>query len=158
MGTGPGAARKDRGFFSSRTAGRSRADNSRPPRQSARQHDDDVAPKDLRARLRRENRCFRCKKKGHWKAECPEKQPSKDGTVPAAFSGLTFLHTVEEESDWTAASWRDQLGEGLLTSRVVAAMAAESLEEAHKIFCATAVEHFFNSLSVLQVFHLVRVW
>ena len=26
------AARKDRGFFSSRTAGRSRADNSRPPR------------------------------------------------------------------------------------------------------------------------------
>ena len=53
---------------------------------------------------------------------------SKDGTAPAAFSGLTFLHTDEEESDWTAASWEDQFGEGLLTSRVVAAMAAESLE------------------------------
>ena len=47
--------------------------------------DGDGIPKDLRARLRKENRCFRCKKKGHWKAECPEKQHNKDGTAPAVF-------------------------------------------------------------------------
>ena len=42
--------------------------------------------------------CLRCKKKGHWKAECPEKQHNKDGTAPAVFSGLTFLYIVNEES------------------------------------------------------------
>ena len=60
--------------------------------------DGDGTPKDLRARLRKKNRCLRCKKKGHWKAECPEKQHNKDGTAPAVFSGLTFLHTVDWES------------------------------------------------------------
>ena len=63
----------------------------------------------LRARLRLENRCCRCKKKGYWKPEGPEKQP---GTTLTAFSGLTFLHTVEGESDWTAAEWGDRLGQG----------------------------------------------
>ena len=86
------ATRKDRGFFSSRTEARNRADGSRLPRQ----------PPWLTATGRRrvsvpacvgKNRCFRCKKKGPWKAECP-------GTSPTAFSGLAFLHTVEEESDW----------------------------------------------------------
>ena len=94
------AARKDRGFFSLRTAGRNRADSSRPPQQPPRQPprqpststDGDGTPKDLHA-LRRENRCFRCKKTGQWNAECQEKQPSKEGTAPAAFSGLTFLYT-----------------------------------------------------------------
>ena len=93
------ATRKERGFFFSRRAGRNRADGSRPPRQHPRQPsnstDGDGMPKDLRARLRRENKCFRCKKKGRWKAECQEKQPSKDGTDPAALPGLTHLHTVE---------------------------------------------------------------
>ena len=69
------AARKDRGFFSSRTAVRNRANGSRQLRQSTRRSsnpmDGDGTPKDLRARLRKEKRCFRCKKKGHWKAECP---------------------------------------------------------------------------------------
>ena len=55
--------------------------------------------------------CFRCKKKGHWKAECPEKQHNKDGTAPAVFSGLTFLHTVNEESVWSAATWSGQYDE-----------------------------------------------
>ena len=54
---------------------------------------------------------FAAKKKGHWKAECPDKQHGVDGTAPAAFSGLTFLHTVEEESDWNAATWRGQSDE-----------------------------------------------
>ena len=94
------AARKDRGFFSSRTTVRNRADGSRQLRQSTRRSstsmDGDGTPKDLRARLRKENRCFRCKKKGHWKAEVSEeKQHNKDGTPPAVFSGLTFLHTVD---------------------------------------------------------------
>ena len=71
----------------------------------------DGTPKDLRARLRRENRCFRCKKNGHWKAECPEKQHNKDGTAPAVFSGLTFLHIVNEESVWSAATWSGQSDE-----------------------------------------------
>ena len=68
-------------------------------------------PKDLRARLRKENMCFRCKKKSHWKAECPEKQHNKDGTAPAVFSGLTYLHTVNEESVWSAATWSGQYDE-----------------------------------------------
>ena len=93
------AARKDRGFFSSRTRVRNRANGSRQLRQSTRRSstsmDGDGTPKDLRARLRKENICLRCKKKGHWKAECPEKQHNKDGTAPAVFSGLTFLHTVD---------------------------------------------------------------
>ena len=63
------AARKDRGFFSSRTAARNRAEGHR---QSSTSTDSDGTPKDLRARLRKENRCFRCKKKDHWKAECPD--------------------------------------------------------------------------------------
>ena len=67
--------------------------------------DGDGTPKDLRGRLRRENKCFRCKKRGYWKAECPEKQHIKDGSAPAVFSGLTFLHTVNEESVWSAATW-----------------------------------------------------
>ena len=103
------AARKDRGFFSSRTALRNRANGSRQLRQSTRRSsnsmDGDGTPKDLRARLRREHRCFRCKKKGPWKAECPEKQHNKDGTAPAVFSGMTFLYTVNEESVWSAATW-----------------------------------------------------
>ena len=81
------AARKDRGLFSSRTAVRNRANGSRPLRQSTRRSstpmDGDGTPKDLRSRLQRENRCFRCKKKGHWKAECPEKQHNKDVDVSA---------------------------------------------------------------------------
>ena len=109
------AARKDRGFFSSRTAVRNRANGSRQLRQSMRRSpnpmDGDGTPKDLRARLRKENRCFRCKKKGHWKAECPEKQHNKDGTAPAVFLGLTFLHTVGEESVWNAATWSGQCDE-----------------------------------------------
>ena len=109
------AARKDRGFFSSRTAVRNRANGSRQLRQSTSRSstpmDGDGTPKDLRARLRRENRCFRCKKKGHWKAECPEKQHNKDGTAPAVFSGLTFLRTVNEESVWSAATWSGQSDE-----------------------------------------------
>ena len=92
------AARKDRGFFTSRTEARNRAGGSRLAQSSA-STESDGTPKDLRARLRWENRCLRCQKKGHWQAECPEKQRSRDGTVPTAFSGLTFLHTVEEESD-----------------------------------------------------------
>ena len=108
------AARKDRGFFSSRTTVRNRANGSRQLRQSTRRSstpmDGDGTPKDLRARLRRENMCFRCKKKGHWKAECPEKQHNKDGTAPAVFSGLTFLHTVNE-SVWSAATWSGQYDE-----------------------------------------------
>ena len=63
------AARKDRGFFSSRATARNRANGSRQLRQSTRRSpnpmDGDGTPKDLRARLRKENRCFRCKKKGH---------------------------------------------------------------------------------------------
>ena len=109
------AARKDRGFFSSRTAVRNRANASRQLRQSMRRSpnpmDGDGKPKDLRARLRKENRCFRCKKKGHWKTECPEKQHNKDGTGLPVFSGLTFLHTVGEESVWNAATWSDQCDE-----------------------------------------------
>ena len=109
------AARKDRGIFSSRTAVRNRANDSRQLRQSTRRSsnpmDGDGTAKDLRARLRKENRCFRCKKKGHWKAECPEKQHNKDGTAPAVFSGLTFLHTVNEESVWSAATWSGQYDE-----------------------------------------------
>ena len=108
------AARKDCGFFSSRTAVRNRAHGSRQLRQSMRRSpnpmDGDGTPKDLRARLRKENRCFRCKKKGHWKAECPEKQHNKDGTAPAVFSGLTFLHTVNE-CVWNAATWSGQYDE-----------------------------------------------
>ena len=73
--------------------------------------DGDGTPKDLRARLRRENKCFRCKKKGHWKAEYPEKQHNKDGTAPAVFSRLTFLHTLNEESVWSAATWSGQYDE-----------------------------------------------
>ena len=96
------AARKDRGFFSSRITARNRANGSQQLRQSTRRSstcmDGDGTPKDLRARLRKENRSFRCKREGHWKAECPEKQHNKDGTAPAVFSGLTFLHTVDEES------------------------------------------------------------
>ena len=53
---------------------------------------------------------FRCKK-CHWKNECPEKQHNKDGTAPPVFSGLTFLHTVGEESVWNAATWSDQCDE-----------------------------------------------
>ena len=83
------AARKDRGFFSSRTTVRNRANGSWQLRQSTHRSstsmDVDGTPKDLRARLRREKRCFRCKKEGHWKAECPEKQ-DKDGTALAVFS------------------------------------------------------------------------
>ena len=109
------AARKDRGFFSSRTGVRNRANGSRQLRQptsrSSTPMDGDGTPKDLRTRLRRENRCFRCKKKGHWKAECPEKQHNKDGTAPAVFSGLTFLRTVNEESVWSAATWSGQSDE-----------------------------------------------
>ena len=52
-----------------------------------------------------------CKKKGHWKAECPEKQHNKDGNAPAVFSGLTFLHTEREESVWSAATWSGQYDE-----------------------------------------------
>ena len=106
------AARNDRGSFSSRTAARNRAEGSRQPRQRPRQFststDGDGTPKDPCTRLREKKRGFRCKKKGHWKAECLEKLHSKDGTAPAAFSGLTFLHTVEEESDWNAAAWGGQ--------------------------------------------------
>ena len=80
----------------------------------------------LRARLRKENRCFRCKKKGHWKAECQEKQHNKDGTSPSAFSGLTFLHSVEEDSNWTAAAWRGQLVGCIPRFRVVAAWTTRS--------------------------------
>ena len=40
--------------------------------------------------------------------ECPEKQHNKDGTAPAVFSGLTFLHIVNEESVWSAATWSGQ--------------------------------------------------
>ena len=108
------AARKDRGFFPSRAAVRNRATGSRQLRQSTRRSsnpmDGDGTPKDLRARLRRENTCFRCKKKGHWKAECPEKQHNKDGTAPAVFSG-SFLHTVNEESVCSAATWSGQYDE-----------------------------------------------
>ena len=64
-------------------------------RRSPNPMDGDGTPKDLRARLRKENRCFRCKKKGPWKAECPEKQHNKDGTAPAVFSGLTFFAHCE---------------------------------------------------------------
>ena len=89
------AARKERGFFSSRTAVRNRANGSRQLRQSTRRSsnpmDEGGTPKDLRARLRRENRCFRCKKKGQWKAECPEKQHNKDGTVPLVFSCEEYI-------------------------------------------------------------------
>ena len=96
-------------------AAQNRAEGPRQPRQLPRQSstftDSDGTPKDLRARLRKENRCFRCKKKGHWKAECPDKQHSKDGTAPAVFSGLTLLHTVEEESDSNAATWGGQCDE-----------------------------------------------
>ena len=53
----------------------------------------------------------RCKKNGHWKAECTEKQHNKDGAAPAVFSGLTFLHTVNEESVWSAATWSGHSGE-----------------------------------------------
>ena len=53
--------------------------------------DGDGTPKDLRPRLRKENRCFRCKKKGHWKAECPEKKHNKNGTAPAVFSASERL-------------------------------------------------------------------
>ena len=106
------AARKDRGFFSSRAAVRNRVNASRQLRQSMRRSpnpmDGDGTPKDLRARPRKENRCFRCKKKGHWKTECPEKQHNKDGTALSVFSGLTFLHTVGEESVWSAATWSGQ--------------------------------------------------
>ena len=109
------AARKDRGFFSSRAAVRNRVNISRQLRQSLRRSpnpmDGDGTPKDLRARLRKENRCFRCQKKGHWKNECPEKQHNQDGTAPPVFSGLTFLHTVGEESVWNAATWSDQCDE-----------------------------------------------
>ena len=109
------AARKDRGFFSSRAGARNRGNASRQMRQSLRRSpnptDGDGTPKDLRARLRKENRCFRCKKKGHWKNECPEKQHNRDGTAPPVFSGLTFLHTVGEESVWNAATWSDQCDE-----------------------------------------------
>ena len=102
------AERKDCGLSSSRTAALNRAEGPRqprqPPRQSSTSTDGGGTPKDLRARLRKENRCFRCKKKGHRKAECPDKQHSKDGTAPAALSGLTFLHTVEEGSGWNAAT------------------------------------------------------
>ena len=55
--------------------------------------------------------CLRYKKKDHWKAECPEKQHNKDGTVPAVFSGLTFLHPVDQESVWSAATWSGQSDE-----------------------------------------------
>ena len=107
------AARKDRGFFSSRTAARNRGDGCRQLRQFKRRSstsmDSDGTSKD--ARLRKESRCFRCKKKGHWKAECPEKQHNVDGTAPAVFSGLTFLHTVDEESVWSAATWGGQSDE-----------------------------------------------
>ena len=109
------AARKDRGFFSSRAGVRNRGNASRQMRQSLRRSpnptDGDGTPKDLRARLRKENRCFRCKKKGHWKNECPEKQHNRDGTAPPVFSGLTFLHTFGEESVWNAATWSDQCDE-----------------------------------------------
>ena len=81
------------------------------PRQSSTFTDSDGTPKDLRARLRKENKCFRCKKKAHWKAECPDNQHSKDGTAPVVFSGLTLLHTVEEEGDWNAATWGGQSDE-----------------------------------------------
>ena len=108
-------ARKDRGFFSSRAGVRNRGNASRQMRQSLRRSpnpmDGDGTPKDLRARLRKENKCFRCKKKGHWKNECPEKQHNRDGTAPAVFSGLTFLHTVNEESVWSAATWSRQYDE-----------------------------------------------
>ena len=53
------AARKDRGFFSLRTTVRNRANGSRQLGQSTRRSsnpmDGDGTPKDLRARLRREN-------------------------------------------------------------------------------------------------------
>ena len=101
-------ARKSRRLPSSRTAALNRAEGPRQPRQKPRQSsistDGDVTPKDPRARLRQENKCFRSQKQGHRMAACPDKQHSKDGTPPAAFSGLTFLHTVEEESDWSAAT------------------------------------------------------
>ena len=80
--------RKDRGFFSTRTEARNRQ-ASRPSLMS---DDGDGTPKNLRARVHQENRCIRCKKEGHWKAQCTEEQPRKDGTVPTA----TFLDTVEE--------------------------------------------------------------
>ena len=56
------AARKDRGFFSSRTAVRNRANGSRQLGQSMRRSpnlmDGDGTPKDLRARLRKEKHVF----------------------------------------------------------------------------------------------------
>ena len=113
------AARKDREFSSSRTAVRNRANDSRQLRQSTRRSsnpiDGDGTPKDLRARLHRENRCSRCKKKGYCKAECPEKQHNKDGTAPAVFSGLIFLHTVNEESVWKCGylEWPVRGGRGM---------------------------------------------
>ena len=91
-----------------------RAEGPRQPRQPPRQSStstDDGTPKNLCGGLRKENRCVRCKKKGNWKAGCPDKQRRKDGTALAAFSGLTFLHTVEEESDWNVAIWRGQSDE-----------------------------------------------
>ena len=79
--------------------------------------DGDGTPKDLRARLRKENMCTRCKKKGHWKVECPEKQHNRDGTAPAVFLGLTFLHTVSEESVWSAATWSGQSDEDAASAK-----------------------------------------
>ena len=61
------AARKDRGFFSSRATVRNRADGSRQLRQSTRRSstsmDGDGTPKDLRARRRKENRFYAAKRK-----------------------------------------------------------------------------------------------
>ena len=65
--------RKDRGFFSTRTEARNRQ-ASRPSLMS---DDGDGTPKNLRARVRQENGCFRCKKDGHWKAQCTEEQPAR---------------------------------------------------------------------------------
>ena len=100
------AARTDRGFFSSRTAVRNRVNGSRQLRQSMRRSpnpmDGDGTPKDLRARLRKENRCFRCKKSN----------TTRMGTAPPFFSGLTFLHIVGEESVWNAATWSGQCDGG----------------------------------------------
>ena len=57
------AARMDREFFLSRSTVRNRADGSQQFRQSTRRSstsmDGDGTPKDLRARLRKENRCLR---------------------------------------------------------------------------------------------------
>ena len=111
------AARKDRGFFSSRTALRNRANGSRQLRQSTRRPptpmDGDGTPKDLRARLRKENMCLRCKKNGHWKAECPEKQHNKDGTAPAVFSGLTFLYEWGVCLECGYLEWPARRGRGM---------------------------------------------